>query len=188
FGNSHPVEIEVGFGKGLFLLTSSQTRPDVNFLGIETERKYQLFAATRMAKRRLTNVRLARADARLFLRDFVASDSCQAMHVYFPDPWWKKRHLKRRVFTPEFAVQCERILQPGGRLHLATDVAEYFDLITRLVSDHTHLQHDPEENAPQAAPELDYRTNFERKARLQGMAIYRACYRRSGATYNSSSA
>src|SRR5262249_18402958 len=104
FGNSHPVEIEVGFGKGLFLLTSSQTRPDVNFLGIETERKYQLFAATRMAKRRLTNVRLARADARLFLRDFVASDSCQAIHVYFPDPWWKKRHLKRRVFTPEFAV------------------------------------------------------------------------------------
>jgi tRNA (guanine-N7-)-methyltransferase len=141
-----------------------------------------------MAKRHLTNVRLARADARMFLRDFVASDSCQAIHIYFPDPWWKKRHLKRRVFTPEFAFQCERILQPGGRLYLATDVAEYFDVMTRLVADHTHLREDRAENAAQAAPESDYLTNFERKARLQGMTIYRACYRRSDVTCNSSSA
>ena len=119
FGNDHPVEIEVGCGKGLFLLTSAQTQPQVNFLGIEIERKYQLFAATRMAKRGLSNVRLVKADARFFLHAFVAAGSCQAVHVYFPDPWWKTRHQKRRVFTPEFAAQCERVLKPGGRIQIA---------------------------------------------------------------------
>src|SRR5262245_35465094 len=71
FGNDHPVEIEVGFGKGLFLLRAAQTTPQVNFLGIEIMRKLQLFTATRMAKRNLRNIRLLKADARLFLRDAV---------------------------------------------------------------------------------------------------------------------
>src|SRR5205807_6062384 len=109
-------------------------------VGIEIARKYQLFTATRIAKRRLQNVRLARADAREFLRDFIAPDSCQAVHVYFPDPWWKKRHLKRRVFTPEFAGQCERILRSGGLLYIATDVEEYFQVITELVTASTKLR------------------------------------------------
>src|SRR5690242_17406366 len=72
FGNDRPVEIEVGFGKGLFLLTEAVNRPDVNFLGIEIVRKYQLFTATRVVKRGLKNIRLACADARLLLRDRVA--------------------------------------------------------------------------------------------------------------------
>ena len=121
FGNDHPIEIEVGFGKGLFLVTSALAQPDVNFVGIEIMRKYQLFTATRMAKRGLKNVRLAKADARLLLRDRVAAGSVQAMHVYFPDPWWKKRHHKRRVFTAQFARECERVLH-GRPMHIATDV------------------------------------------------------------------
>ena len=88
FGNNHPVELEVGFGKGLFLLTAALANPDVNFVGVEVVRKYQLFTATRLAKRQVPNVRLACADARLFLRDCVAAASVQAVHVYFPDPWW----------------------------------------------------------------------------------------------------
>src|SRR5262249_1630393 len=120
FGNDHPVEIEVGFGKGLFLVTTAQAHPEHNFLGIEIVRKYQLFTATRIAKRGVQNVRLAKADARLFLRDLVAAESVHGMHVYFPDPWWKKRHQKRRLFTSEFIEQCARVLKPGGRLNIAT--------------------------------------------------------------------
>ena len=105
FGNNHPLEVEVGFGKGLFLVTAAEAWPNVNFLGIEVVRKYQFFTATRLAKRGLANVRLVKADARPFLRDCLASASVQAVHVYFPDPWWKKRHVKRRLFTPEFATQ-----------------------------------------------------------------------------------
>jgi tRNA (guanine-N7-)-methyltransferase len=169
FGNSNPVEIEVGFGKGLFLLTSALGRPEVNFLGIEVMRKYQLFTATRMAKRALHNVRLAKADARLFLRDFVAAGSVEGVHVYFPDPWWKKRHQKRRVFTPEFARECDRILQPGGRLLIATDVEEYFGIMTELVRQETRLRR-LETSAP---TEPACETNFERKARQKGEAVYR---------------
>src|SRR5262249_55130444 len=109
FGNDPPVEVEVGFGKGLFLVQAAPPCPQVTFLGIDIARKYQLFTATRLAKRRMANVRLAKADARLFLRDFVPPEECQAIRLYFPDPWWKMRHLKRRVFTLEFAAQCERV-------------------------------------------------------------------------------
>jgi tRNA (guanine-N7-)-methyltransferase len=176
FGNTGPVEVEVGFGKGLFLLTAAQACPGVNFLGIEIARKYQLFTATRLAKRELRNVRLAKADARQFLHDHVASGSCQAVHVYFPDPWWKKRHLKRRVFTPEFVSQCERVLRSGGHLHAITDVEDYFRMITELVGAYSRLQAllSPEVHDP--AHDLDYLTNFERKFHKQGKKIYRITY------------
>jgi tRNA (guanine-N7-)-methyltransferase len=171
FGNDHPVEIEVGFGKGLFLLTAGQQHPGVNYLGIEIERKYQLFTANRIAKRSLGNVRLACADARAFLRDYVAAGSVQAMHVYFPDPWWKKRHHKRRVFTEDFAAACARVLRPGGRLEVMSDVEEYFTLITGLIAGRPELT-----TAPGAAAADIYRTNFERKYREVGKPIYAASY------------
>jgi tRNA (guanine-N7-)-methyltransferase len=176
FGNGNPVEVEVGFGKGLFLVTTAPQHPAVNYLGIEIVRKYQLFTATRIAKRRLANVRLVCADARFFLRACVAAGSLQAIHVYFPDPWWKKRHLKRRLFTPEFAEQCERTLQPGGRLHLATDVEDYFQVMTALLGQRTHLCFVPPPPPSEPAHDLDYLTNFERKFRQQGKEIHRACY------------
>jgi tRNA (guanine-N7-)-methyltransferase len=176
FGNDHPVEIEVGFGKGLFLLTAASVCPDVNFLGIEIARKYQLYTAARLAKRGLDNVRLAKADARLFLRDRVAAGSCQALHVYFPDPWWKKRHLKRRLFTAEFAGQCARVLRPGGRFYVVTDVEEYFQVMTALVAEHPTLQPIPPPQPKDPEHDLDYLTNFERKFRKEGRSIYRATY------------
>jgi tRNA (guanine-N7-)-methyltransferase len=173
FGNDHPVEIEVGFGKGLFLLTASQQYPDVNFLGIEIERNYQLFTANRIAKRHLGNVRLVCTDARAFLRQHVGDASVQAVHVYFPDPWWKQRHRKRRVFTEDFAVSCARVLRPGGRLEVRSDVEEYFALITELVAKGTDLT--------AATPQKSdtFRTNFERKYRERGKAIYAASYQKA---------
>jgi tRNA (guanine-N7-)-methyltransferase len=172
FGNDAPVEIEIGFGKGLFLITAGQERPGVNFLGIEIERKYHLFTANRVAKRALGNVRLACADARAFLRACVPGQSVQAVHVYFPDPWWKKRHHKRRLFTEEFADECARVVQEGGQLEVMSDVAEYFAVITDLMAKQPRLVLQPE--AERAG---DYRTNFERKYRLEGKPIHGASYR-----------
>jgi tRNA (guanine-N7-)-methyltransferase len=179
FGNSRPVELEVGFGKGMFLLTSATVHPDTNFAGVEIVRKYQLFTATRLAKRGLKNVRVACADARLFLRDCVPAASLQTVHVYFPDPWWKKRHHKRRVFTPEFAQHCLRALRPGGELSAATDVQVYSVIMAEVMAELPafHPVPPPEPGTP--AHDLDYLTNFERKFRKQGKAIYRLRYQRS---------
>jgi tRNA (guanine-N7-)-methyltransferase len=179
FGNANPVEVEVGCGKGLFLVTTAASNPQVNYLGIEIVRKYQLFTTTRIAKRNLTNVRVACADARDFLRDRLATGSVQAVHVYFPDPWWKKRHHKRRVFTDDFAAQVERVLRPGGNLLLATDVEDYAAMAREVMAAHTALRElpPPEEKAPEH--DLDYLTNFERKARQKGKAVYRLRYERS---------
>lgn len=178
FGNGRPAEIEIGFGKGLFLLTAAQACPSVNFLGIEIARKYQLFTATRLAKRGLKNVRLTLADARLFLRDGVPPASVQALHVYFPDPWWKKRHLKRRLFTPEFVQECVRVLWPAGRLHVVTDVHDYFDAIQEIVAQHPGLRPLPPPDLKLPRDDLDYLTNFERKFRKQGREIYRGVWER----------
>src|SRR5258707_12870034 len=111
FGQNHPVEIEVGCGKGLFLLTAAQSNPKVNFFGIEIVRKYQLYTGTRIAIRKLPNVRVACTDARDFLRDRVPPGSVQAIELYFPDPWWRKRHHKRRVLPPEFVASCAAALK-----------------------------------------------------------------------------
>jgi tRNA (guanine-N7-)-methyltransferase len=173
FGDDHPVEMEIGFGKGLFLVTAARARPDVNFVGVEIVRKYQLLTATRLAKRGLKNVRVACADARQFLPGFVATASLQALHVYFPDPWWKKRHHKRRVFTDTFVRECRRVLAAGGLLHAATDVPEYARIMAELVATQTDLRllPQPEEHEPQH--DLDYLTNFERKFRKASKPIYR---------------
>lgn len=174
FGNTHPVEVEVGFGKGAFLVAAAQTRPETNFLGIEIERKYQLFTATRVAKRALRNVRLVCGDAREFLREGVLPRSVQAVHVYFPDPWWKNRHRKRRVFTADFAAACTRVLLPGGRLFVATDVEEYFEVITTLLAATEGLER--LRLSPNPSTGLEVVTNFERKSLEQGRAVHRAVY------------
>ena len=179
FGNAHPVEVEVGMGKGLFLLTQATARPGVNFLGIEVVRKYQLYAATRYAVRRLPNVKTACADAKAVLRDCVPAASVAAVHVLFPDPWWKKRHKKRRVFTPEFAADAARALAVGGRLHVASDVEEYFGVMTGIVRAMPAFRELTAETSRDPLEVAGYQTNFERKARIKGNPVGRAVYERT---------
>jgi tRNA (guanine-N7-)-methyltransferase len=180
FGNGNPVEVEVGFGKGLYLTTAGAARPDTNFLGVEIVRKYQFYAATRLALRHLTNVRVACADGRTLLRDRVAPRSVDAVHVYFPDPWWKARHRKRRVFTPEFAHTTGTVLRPGGRLLIATDVEAYHGIMTQIVRELGPAFRELPPPAPsEPRHDMDYLTNFERKFHKEGRPIYRAAYERT---------
>jgi tRNA (guanine-N7-)-methyltransferase len=176
FGNDLPVEVEVGFGKGLFLLSAGQAHPDTNYLGIEIERKYQLYTATRIAKRNLANVRLVCGDARFVLAEAVPPGSVHAIHIYFPDPWWKTRHRKRRLFTAEFAAAAARALRPAGRLHVATDVETYFMEIRELLAHQSDLHEGATPVVSGASTEQDYLTNFERKYRKAGKPIWRALY------------
>lgn len=178
FGNANPVEIEVGMGKGLFLLSSATGRPETNFLGIEIVRKYQLYATTRFARRMLPNAKTVCADARWVFRTFVEPGSVAAVHVYFPDPWWKARHKKRRVFSAGFAADAATILDVGGKLLIATDVEEYFGVMTGIVRALPSFRELRAETSTGTVEEAGYQTNFEKKARQKGTPVWRAEFER----------
>ena len=180
FGNANPVEFEVGFGKGLFLATSAMANPEVNYFGVEIIRKYQLLATARLAKRNLTNAKTCCADAARVMRDHVDAGSLAALHVYFPDPWWKARHKKRTLFTPDFARLVVKVLQPKGVLHFATDVPDYADMVAEVLAAVPELAAIavPEELPPEH--DMDYLTNFERRFRKQGKPIRRSRHVKQG--------
>lgn len=177
FGNDHPVVLEIGSGKGLFLANSATRRPDHNFFGVELARKYARLAAERIVKAGLSNVRVWATDAGALMARRVPSASLREVHVYFPDPWWKKRHRKRRVFNETLVASIARTLEPDGELHVATDVEEYFGVIRDLMAADPRFAEiePPLLNAPEN--DHDYLTNFERKYRIEGRPVHRSSYR-----------
>ena len=166
FGNHNPVELEIGIGKGRFLIDAAQRCPQVNFVGIEWASKYLRLALGRIQRRRLYNVRLAHVDAREFVEFFIASGTLQAIHLYFPDPWPKKRHHKRRLFDDEFLDQVERVLSPQGRFWVATDHADYHAVMADLLERRPGL-------VPADDPWAGTPTNYEAKYLTEGRPIYR---------------
>jgi tRNA (guanine-N7-)-methyltransferase len=175
FGRPAPLELEVGSGKGLFLVSAGAARPTHNFVGVELSRKYARRAADRVAKAGLANVAVIRGDIRQLWHRLEGLNALAAVHIYFPDPWWKKRHKKRRVFNEEFLARVSRVLRLGGELQIATDVEEYFETMRALVA--TRAEYRPLTDAGGSASVGDYLTNFERKYRNEGRPIYRIGYR-----------
>lgn len=178
FGNDHRVEIDVGSGRGLFLVAASQENPDVNYLGIELDYREGRRGAKRLMKRRSPNARVLGGDVKVAFERFIPPSSVAAIHVYFPDPWWKRKHRRRRVFTDELLTQMAEALVPGGEVHSWTDVEEYFQVIAALM-DHDE-RFEPLPPPPERSPDhdMDYRTSFERKKRKAGCHIYRGRWRR----------
>ncbi len=173
FGNDQPVEIDVGCGRGLFLTNVSERRPDTNFLGIELDFKEGRRAATRLHKRRQPNARIMGGSVFDAFRELIRPHSVSAIHVYFPDPWWKQKHRRRRVFTDRFVDECSRLLKPGGWLHSWTDVEEYFGVISALMNHHPDFEAQPTPEESPAEHDLDYQTSYERKKRQLGLPIHR---------------
>ena len=164
FGRSGPVHIEIGTGKGTFLLNQAKAEPYNNYLGIEWARKYYRHAVDRIGRWGLTNVRIVRTDAAVFIADFVPDDSVDCFHIYFPDPWPKKRHHKRRFLCPTNMEHLLRCLKVAGQLRIATDHADYFEQIRTVVTERSDILEEID-FLPTAGAETGewVGTNFERK-------------------------
>jgi tRNA (guanine-N7-)-methyltransferase len=178
FGNDNPVEIDVGSGRGLFLVHSAEANPDINYLGIEIDYREGRRSARRLRKREFPNARVIGGDARFAMIKHVRPGSVSAVHVYFPDPWWKRRHRRRRVFTDEFADLAASVLEPDGLLHSWTDVEEYFEVISGLMDHHPKFETLPPPQERDPEHDLDFQTSFERRKRKAGRPIYRGRWRR----------
>jgi tRNA (guanine-N7-)-methyltransferase len=174
FGRSAPLEVEIGTGKGLFLTAACRTQPEHDFLGIEIAKKYADYAAARLVREQLNNGKVISGDGLRLFREWFPDDSLIAVHVYFPDPWWKARHKKRRVLNEVFLRDVERVLVPGGRLHFWTDVEEYYQSTLALIAATVKLVGPLPVVEKPAEHDLDYRTHFERRTRKNAEPVYRA--------------
>ncbi len=172
FGNTRPIELEIGTGKGTFLLARARQRPEVNFLGVEYARAYGMYAADRYKRHGLGNIRMVCDDAVKFIDVCIADASLSRVHIYFPDPWPKRKHHRRRTIQPPFVRELWRILKPGGQLLIKTDHRGYFEWMRRVLWDAEGFARTP---FPQVVREEDQGrvgTNFERKYIEEGRSFY----------------
>jgi tRNA (guanine-N7-)-methyltransferase len=166
FGNSHPVILEIGSGKGRFLIGTATERPELNLIGVEKSLHYHRVIRDRVERRGLTNIRLINHDAFLVLRDMIPDASLSEIHIYFPDPWPRKKQQKRRIIRPEVLREMRRVLVEGGMGIYVTDHGEYFEVAAPVVE----AEFRSERRVP--GPEDPPRTNYEAKYREEGREIY----------------
>ncbi len=174
-----PVHIEIGCGKATFLLNQARAQPAVNFLGIEWASRYYRYAVDRIGRWGLDNVRIIRADAAGLLANFVPDESVECFHLYFPDPWPKRRHNRRRFVCPANLQQLLRCLRAGGQVRVATDHLEYFQVIRELVAAEGGKLEEIE-FFPTAGAQIGewVGTNFERKYLKENRPIYTLAVRK----------
>ncbi len=172
FGNDYPVELEIGSGKGTFLLNISEAQPQTNFIGIEWAKAYAEFAADRLRRHHQLNCRMVNAEATWWIRCHIPDASLAAVHIYFPDPWPKSRHHKRRLIQLSFLKEVYRILVPGGKLRLVTDHAEYFAHMKQVLESQSDLKiisfESPLAAAGAEGQGMIVGTNFEKKYVAEG--------------------
>jgi len=169
FGRPGPLIVEIGCGGGRTLIGMALARPAENFLAVERAGEYYRVLRERVTRRALRNVRVTRVEAEYLLSRLFPDECVREYHVYFPDPWPKRRHHKRRLFTSEFCANLRRTLIPGGVLFLATDHLDYYrEVLPRLQAVVAVQEHPgPWEDAPLG------RTNYEVKYLKEGRPIYR---------------
>jgi tRNA (guanine-N7-)-methyltransferase len=172
FSSDQPLEVELGSGDGSFLIGYAQQFPELNLLGVE-----RLLGRLRKIERKelragLQNLRLLRIEAAYCLEYLLPPNCAQALHIYFPDPWPKRKHRKHRLINARFPLLAERVLRAGGTIYLRTDDADYFDQIQNVFNASGLFQ-------PVPTPEfLSSRlTDFERDFLARGVATLRAAYK-----------
>ncbi len=179
FDSPGPFEVEIGCGKGGFLVSRAKADSTVRLLGIEWANKYFRYCADRLARWQLQNVRVMRTDAKVLFIRHLPPACVSVLHVYHPDPWPKKRHHKRRLIQPDFLEAAARVIETDGRLLIQSDHHEYFEQIEELLGVHPAFETVSWASACAPLDESWRGTNFEIKYAREGRSIFRAAYNRT---------
>ena len=176
FGRRAAQVVEIGFGMGESTAAIAQARPEADFLGIEVHTPGVGALLKLIDQQGLTNVRIVQHDAVEVMRDMIPADSLAGIHIFFPDPWPKLRHHKRRLIKPEFARLAASRLAPGGYIHVATDWEEYAVWILEVLRQEALLDN----TAADYAARPDYRplTKFEQRGLRLGHGVWDLIFRR----------
>ncbi len=171
--SARPLEIEIGFGRGDFLLDRAARMPESRFVGFEVRTKAVRLALRRVEKRGLENLWLSDDDVRVGLPPAIPDGRVDAMHVLFPDPWWKAQHKVKRLFSPPFVDLLAAKIRPGGYLHFKSDVEPYGALVRHLVGSHPAFCDHCPGLAERVGPYVP--THREHWCRENGMPVW-VCY------------
>lgn len=172
FGRAAPLVFEIGFGMGQSLVEMAAAAPDTDFIGVEVHKPGVGRLLMAMGEQQLTNLRVYCDDAVEVLARCIADESLDRVQVYFPDPWHKKKHHKRRLIQPTFVQQLRKKLKPGGVLHLATDWEHYAEHMLEVMSAAEGFQN--KAGAGEYSPRPDYRplTKFEQRGQRLGHGVW----------------
>jgi tRNA (guanine-N(7)-)-methyltransferase len=173
FGRCAPLEIEIGAGRGDFMLEYAAANPGTNFLAIELSGTVGQLLAMRVGRAELPNVRVAKMDARTLVNLMLPDASVSAFHIYYPDPWPKERHIKHRMVTPFFVGNVARTLTRDGTVYAASDVKEWAEEIFAMLEEGGFRRIDKE-------PPGAKRSAFGRKYMAQGKPVYFASFIKNG--------
>lgn len=172
FGNDNPVWLDIGFGNGESIIHAAQKYPEVNFLGIEVHLPGVGHLLIESEKLGLNNLKIIRNDAVDMMNKHMSDSSIDAVHVYFPDPWHKKRHHKRRIINPEFLALTAQKLKTGGRLHYASDWEPYAEEVKALLSITPSFTNTQSDGGFSERPNWRPVTKFERRGQRLNHGTY----------------
>ena len=178
FQRQAPLIVEIGFGNGEALAAMAAAHPENNYLGIEVHRPGIGSLLLRIESEALTNVRLLEGDAKEILAQRIPPGSIQGVHLFFPDPWPKKRHHKRRLVQTDFIELIRRVLTPGGYFHLATDWQDYAEHMLALLSQTPGFENSAGSGCYTPRPEYRPLTKFERRGQKLGHGVWDLIFRR----------
>ncbi|ANJ66902.1 tRNA (guanosine(46)-N7)-methyltransferase TrmB [Halothiobacillus diazotrophicus] len=178
FGRTAPLTLEIGFGNGESLLDMAQAAPDQDFIGIEVHRPGVGHLLLGIEQRGLTNIRVMNDDAVPFIQQRIGPAQLDRLLLYFPDPWHKARHHKRRIVQPDFADLIAERLKPGGIWHLATDWANYAEHMRDVLDAHAAFTSLHQGTGVAARPDWRPETKFERRGIRLGHEVFDLVYRR----------
>lgn len=180
FGNSHPVTLEIGFGMGASLVEQASMYPEINFLGIEVHRPGAGALLSRMQERGVSNIRVITHDAVEVLELMIANDSLDKVQLFFPDPWHKTRHRKRRIIKSEFIKQIKKKLVRGGIFHMATDWEDYAKHMLQDMQQETGWKNLSVDNGYVPKPDCRPVTKFQRRGERLGHGVWDLMFQSEG--------